>query len=415
MSASPTGPKPHKCVCNACNCGKHKCKAMVKNTTKLEGTSEYTTQYHEHTLPAGPRLKHVPTAHVPVGAPLSCSTENRDQFKAHELPPKIPKRKTDISALYDSKPSAFEGLSISKNDYKAWPVKPRQKPLPQAWKKSSEILLSETTNKADYKEWPVPPPYMKKRAEYSPSKSKLEGISTHMDAFKPWAVSRPAPPPAQVYRPAAEDRDFESTNRSSFVPHATERRKLTSIEYHPVITKFEGSTTNKEDYKQWPVGRRVEYKDKYVPPPTQPLDAHTTYTDAYLPKTVPRYVHEKVKYVKPTSHFEGCSTQRSDFGMKPIPKRVDFAPRNVYNPEPDARDFVTQTHLAHNRKPIFVCEVVRRNFVPGSAVTVGKDGHQYWTNSGSNTPVATPSEPGFPGSPALSGISAFGERAKVAA
>jgi len=382
---SATVGRPHKCVCKACTCGKHKCKVTVQNNTKLEGTSEYTTRYQEHALPTGPRLKYVPSVHVPVGAPLSSATENRDQYKQHQLPPKFPKKKPDISALYENS-SHFEGLSISKDDYKAWPVKPRQKPAPRVWKDSGEHLSGETTNAHDYKQWPVPPPYVKKRAEYVPSAAKMDGISTSKEAFQPWAVSRPAQPPVAVYRQASEDRDFKSTTRSSFVPHPTARRKITAVEYHPVVTTFEGATTNKSDYKQWPVSRRIEYKSKYVPPPSAALDGHTTYGDAYLPKAVPRYVHEKLKYVKPDSHFEGQSTQRSDYSTKPLSTRVDFAPRNIYNPEPDARDFMTQTHLAHNQKPLVVCEVVRRNQVQDKHVSVGKDGHQYWDNSGSNTP-----------------------------
>lgn len=392
QTAAASAPGVNKCICKVCTCGRHKCKIVVQNNTRLEGASEYTNQYHSHPVPAGPRLKHVQAVHVPVGVPLSSATENRDQYKAHALPPKLPKRTPDVSALWNQ--AHFDGLSVSKGDYKPWPVQPHRKPQkvesPDKLMTSPDKLMGETTNKHDYKSWPVPPPYVKKRAEYVPSKAKLDGTSTHKEAYQVWPVSRPAPPPVQVYRPANEDRDFRSENRSSFVPHQTARRKVTAVEYHPVVTRFEGTTTNKEDYKQWPVARRVEYKDKYVPQPSAPLDGQTTYRDAYLPKSVPRYVHEKLKYVKPDTHFDGQSTQRTDFGPKALSTRVDFAPHNVYKQENDTRDFLTQTHLAHNRKPLVLCEVIRRNQTTGRNVAVDKDGHTYWANSGAATPARGP-------------------------
>lgn len=114
--------------------------------------------------------------------------------------------------------------------------------------------------------------------------------------YQNWgSYQRPPPKPKAQFVSPVDDRDFKTCISSTYVTHSV-NRLLAKPPVHsiPKGNKFEGITTQKQDYKSWPVkAREQRKKQEWVPSPDR-MNGHSVYEDSYGPKDA-----EKVKrYIK---------------------------------------------------------------------------------------------------------------------
>ncbi len=125
----------------------------------------------------------------------------------------------------------------------------------------------------------------------------------------------------------------------------------------PKNNKFEGVTTQKQDFKAWPVkAREMRRKQEWMPSPHN-LDEHSVYQDSFGVKNA-EIVHSMAPKHQPlvTGKFEGISTHDADYKSYPgVSRREDFKPRLKYEPKTDDRDFLTVMKKDHNLKTLKPC------------------------------------------------------------
>ncbi|KAI9011071.1 hypothetical protein BC832DRAFT_529525, partial [Gaertneriomyces semiglobifer] len=246
--------------------------------------------------------------------------------------------------------------TTQRHDYPAWAV--RSAPARRA--KSVYIpndakLESETTNRKDYRPFTVEPRQGRKIATYLKPNTHFEGDSTQHIDYKAWPL-----PPRTVreqakYAPNADDRDWKSTTMAAYVGHELPRYGVRQP-YVRSPVKLDGTTTNRDSYKQWELPAKEAKKRATWHPSDAHFEDATTYSVNYVPKAISRTLHHPPKFMPVPTKFEGESTNRSDY--QPISgfvREKDFSPRNMYNPEHDDRDFATTARSQYTPKPIAVC------------------------------------------------------------
>lgn len=143
----------------------------------------------------------------------------------------------------------------------------------------------------------------------------------------------------------------------------------------PRDNKFEGVTTQKNDFKTWPVKpREMRKKQEWVASPHR-IDAHSVYQDSFGVKEAEK-VHSMAPKHQPlvTGRFEGISTHDADYKSYPgVSRREDFKPRLKYEPKADDRDFLTVMKKDHDLKHMSPCAAIDLIHKP----LENKDGHVF--------------------------------------
>lgn len=92
----------------------------------------------------------------------------------------------------------------------------------------------------------------------------------------------------------------------------------------PVTANFDGTTTNREDFRKWPLGDRMKpmMKDEYSPPDA-PFDGLSTFKAHYTPKPieVPRSFKPDQMHTE-TGPFDGNTMYRIEY----VPKETEPCP-----------------------------------------------------------------------------------------
>ncbi|KAJ3000407.1 hypothetical protein HDV02_005767 [Globomyces sp. JEL0801] len=121
-----------------------------------------------------------------VGGEFFGSTENREQYHAHE----IGERYKIVKPEYIPNPSKLEGLTTQKDNYKPWlNVQPPKRRQQQPYKPSEGAFDSTTTNKHDFGEKELPVHYYKPPQPYITSNAKMDTVSTQVADYRPWEVT----------------------------------------------------------------------------------------------------------------------------------------------------------------------------------------------------------------------------------
>lgn len=168
--------------------------------------------------------------------------------------------------------------------------------------------------------------------------------------------------------------DFKTTNAGDFITHAVTSQLVKPAPHMiPRDTKFEGITTQKQDYQPWPVKAREMRKTKEWVVNPNPMDGHSVYHDSFGAKPIEKIASCAPKY-QPlvTGKFEGVSTQFSDYqSYGNVKQREDFKPRSKLENKQDDRDFMSVMKKDHNHKPLPRC-VAEEMIMKG---VISQEGH----------------------------------------
>ncbi|XP_004706671.1 stabilizer of axonemal microtubules 1 [Echinops telfairi] len=242
-------------------------------------------------------------------------------YKADYLPWNQPRREAlGPPHHYQPAPTKFDNRTTHQDDYYVKGPVTTSSCKPLLVPKLRTVPLEDLTNyKMNYVAHPVEKRFVHKTEKFRPCDIPFESQTTHKDSFR-GLVGEPAKslkPPAKA---CAADTSFFSTTEfrdkfqvwptpqvlakvpATYVPPEEKMELLTTAQAHytypkggpaqscrPVLQikkggRFEGSTTTKDDYKQWSPTRTQPVK----PPPqmnfsTQPFEHLTTTRAHYVP------------------------------------------------------------------------------------------------------------------------------------
>jgi hypothetical protein len=222
----------------------------VPNPTKFDGESTQHADFprNDPNDYSRPRERAAETHREKV--PFSGTTSHQDDFVPHPLERRESARKRD----YVPNPTKFDGESTQHRDFPRYDPNDYSRPREraEAGPRESVPFTGTTSHQDDFVPHALERRESTKKREYVPNPTKFDGTSTqHADfpRYDPNDYARPQPRSEAGVR---EKVPFVGTtsNQDDFVPHPLERRESSrKREYVPNPTKFDGSTTTRDDYQ----------------------------------------------------------------------------------------------------------------------------------------------------------------------
>ncbi|TPX33215.1 hypothetical protein SmJEL517_g03829 [Synchytrium microbalum] len=155
-----------------------------------------------------------------------------------------------------------------------------------------------------------------------------------------------------VYVPTQSGK-FQGTSEAHdiFIAHPLPDRVPPHREvYVPSPGAFDGTTSQKNDYKPWPGNHRPDVKPRELnlTLPNSKFEGISTSKADYVQRPVPpRYHHPPAVYTPTEGAFEGQSTQTSDYGWKGTVHTASMKPPPNTVWQTEDRDFKTAAAAAY--------------------------------------------------------------------
>lgn len=370
-----------ECICKVCDCGRHHCPPKSHAAEgPFQGVSEYNKNYLNKPIEKVQNFK-PPYIPLETGA-FSANTENREQYVPRLAERQVVHNPQVPTKVYVPSSVKFEGESTTNRDYKPHEIEQRHAKAKAQWQPTEGTVSSVTTNRNDYKAWEPQPRYQHQKAQYKPSEAKLEGQSIQKTDFQAWPVQRHKAHEQEKYIATQDARTFDTTSTSAYQPFGAVGRtgSFKPAQVPPPKTKFEGKTTNEDDFKQWPT-QRVQHheREKYVPNPAH-FEGHSEYVTSYIPKAVEPHKAapgSKQQYVPSSAKFDGEPLYKSDFSPKVIPPRFERV-KEAFVSAPEERNFATEAQSSYIPQHCEPCPVIKRHNEPTEKHS---DGHVYFVHA----------------------------------
>jgi len=138
-------------------------------------------------------------------------------------------------------------------------------------------IESLTSQKKDYQEYPI-----EKRRAFRPTNERVElepfdGHTSHRDEYPEWELPRKREIARQPWNPPEVPLDTTTSQRHDYPEHPTARRENFKPSHSPKDTgRFEGHTSNRDDYLEWQLPEKHKRATIQWQPPEVPMDANTT-------------------------------------------------------------------------------------------------------------------------------------------
>ncbi|BHF63024.1 hypothetical protein SprV_0200601300 [Sparganum proliferum] len=283
---------------------------------------------------------------------MSNKTTHNSDYVEHPLEPRQIRTPPPVT----KSEGVFEGLTVYQTEYtekeacRATPIKPKSS------KRTSGAFKGEPTYKTDYRVWqlsqnkPCGP-----QRRYVPPTVAFEGEATYTSDYKDYGPMKPAgafrpaisrsvghgavdegsymtdyrdsylPPPEgflvqhaktpHAVRVDLGPFDGATTSKLDYGPKQAERRKDFRPKQTPVTsnTPFSKDTTNRVDYKEWPLPEHHYHTAAKYHPPEGEFTNSTTYNVTYVPMDASTRVKPiRPKEARPNENREFYST--TDYG-----------------------------------------------------------------------------------------------------
>ena len=221
---------------------------LTVNQDKFEGESTAKQSYPVYRYSAGSRVKPIippERAHV-AGQEFYGVTTNSSCYRG--VTGAGPPRPIIYPPAYLPPPGEMSTETTTKSHFNIKRGQRAQLFIPQNIREAPAAFSGNTTNKDTYLLHPVQNrPKPKEKDKYNPPTEKFCCNSVHREIYKPFSVQR--------------------------------RRKLSPLNAprSAPVPKFEGTTTHRDQFKQWKVSRQKGY---YEPPPLLRLNSGTMQTQS---------------------------------------------------------------------------------------------------------------------------------------
>ncbi|KAM4602690.1 stabilizer of axonemal microtubules 2 [Polymixia lowei] len=391
------------CVCEICNCGRHHCphkptalygkgntktcvlteyaekfpgyrgvyhpsqsmkpKPALDHTRdkgRMDGTTTFKTDFIAHEVKRRPGRQ--PVEYKPYSGKIDLGTTYNQEFNPYDLQPFFPVRPKEKTYAVQAK---LDTIPTYKDDFRQWDVGKRQLTKPEHnYQPPSSKFASSTTFKEDF----IPRMLAPRESFKPPNVAKLsdvpfEGVTCNQLSF----VQHPVEPrfvrPPETYKPSSQPLQTLTTSRQDFQGLSGELSqscKPSPNKYSSLAASaapFQGSTENKEKFKEWPVSLPQLHKPEEYISPTAHMDLSTTSAADYIKHHIQPFISAR-PYLPPkrsSAPFQNCTTMREDFQhwgthvRQPIAKK----PEEMHKSSGKIEDLTTfRAHFTpHELKP----------------------------------------------------------------
>uniref|UniRef100_A0A0P6JVJ7 Protein FAM154A n=1 Tax=Heterocephalus glaber TaxID=10181 RepID=A0A0P6JVJ7_HETGA len=313
----------------------------------------------------------------PCGDKMECLPT----YRADYIPWNQPRQEL-LRPPYNYRPGStkFDSRTTHQDDYSLKGLVNTRSCKPPAMAKLCNIPLEDLTNyKMSYVPHPVEKCFMHEAEKFRPCDIPFESLTTHKESYR-GLVGEPAKSLKPPARPPGLDAPFSNTTEFqdkyqawpapqvfskapvTYVPPEEKMDFLTTVQAHytypkgspvqscrPVLpvkksSRFESSTTTKEDYRQWASTRMEPVKPiPQLNHPTKPLDCLTTMQAHFVPHPPTSTKSCKPMWSGPRGNIplEGQTTYTISF----TPKEMGRCPASY--PEPPGYIFEEEDALGH--------------------------------------------------------------------
>ncbi len=335
------------------------------NNSKLEGLSNYMKDYTPKDFSRQSLCKPNPKPYQSE-APFEGDTTQKVDYKAWPT-----ERMYVREPEHWVKPDGdFDMNTTTHTDYTKKPIERSQMKKPEAQRKVPGRFDDHTNYKQDFRKWtPVERPKVTMKSEYMAPEAPFKGESNYQtDYIKKSQALRSSMKPIENSQRSEQPFDGQTGYREEYIKHPLqERQQKEKPQWEPNHSKldglsnymkdyinkdipkvasckpdvgayqstapFEGDTTQRTDFKQWPAQRPwVKEPDQWVKPDGDMMMDTTTHTD-YTRKPI-----ERPKLKKPDSgrkmpgKFDGNTHYKEDFRKWTPGERAMPKPKSDYNP-----------------------------------------------------------------------------------
>uniref|UniRef100_G3T6U4 Stabilizer of axonemal microtubules 1 n=1 Tax=Loxodonta africana TaxID=9785 RepID=G3T6U4_LOXAF len=291
-------------------------KQFVPSGENMDLLTTYKQDYNPYPVCRVDPIK-PPDGKYPCGDKMECLPT----YKADFLPWNQPRREP-LRPPHHYRPAStkFDNRTTHQDDYYVKGLVNTMSCKPPPMPKLCNIPLEDLTNyKMSYVAHPVEKRFVHEAEKFRPCEVPFESQTTHKESFRglmgePAKSLKPSAKPCALDKPFSNTTEFRDKYQAWPTPHVLSKAPatyappeekmdlLTTVRAHytyprgspaqscrPVLQvkkggHFEGSTTTKDDYKQWAHTRTEPVKPTpQLSLPTQPLDYLTTTRAHYVP------------------------------------------------------------------------------------------------------------------------------------
>jgi len=244
-----------------------------------------------------------------------------------------PREKATADNTYRPSSAQFEGISNYQTDYIPHSGGPRQSMKPNEGAKMSDQPFEDATDyKQSYVKYQLPPREVREKPVWEPNTAKLDDLSHYRRDYTPKDVvgkQATCKPDSQPFRSVAP---------------------------------FEGDTTQKVDFVEWPTERvKLHERERYQKPEGDMNLDTTTHTD-YIRKPLERMAPARPQEARRVAgKFDGTTNYQVEYLKWEAPDRTRPAPKQLYSPNEAPfeglptyqRDYIThQMSMTRSLKPV---------------------------------------------------------------
>ncbi|KAJ8340378.1 hypothetical protein SKAU_G00350110 [Synaphobranchus kaupii] len=321
------------CICEICNCGRHRCAhpttALYAKDNTTGGLTEYKEKYPTY------EGHNAPTSLKPKQAYREDQgmMEGTTTFKSDYIPHEVSRRPGRQQAEYKPNSAEIDLETTYKLDFNSYEVQPfvPARPKERLHSKGGK-LDTMPTYKEDFRPWEISKRELTKpEFTYQPPSTKFGNSTTFQDDFAPRGLV-----PRESFRPPnvakVSDAPFESltSNRISFIAHPLEARFVKAKEeYRPSSQPFQDHTTNRSDFQGLPGPLPKSCKPHFAKVASDvPFDERTEFRDSFQqwPVSLPQF-RQQAEYVGPSVPMDLSTTSHGDFIQHTVQPFVSVKPQ----------------------------------------------------------------------------------------
>ncbi|XP_069767766.1 stabilizer of axonemal microtubules 2 isoform X2 [Narcine bancroftii] len=363
-----------KCICEICNCGTdytpHEVsrrpvrvqEAYRPKSGEVDLHTTYKTDYNPYKIKPVESMRPPERKHG-KGGKVDTVPTYKDDYRLWE----IPKRKPKPPQAYCPPTARFGNPSTFQDDYGPKVYSQRDSFKPPDVPKISDIPFDGLTNhKISYVAHPVGERYVRLQEEYKPNDKPFESLTTHRrdytgmhgdptksfkpeqakigsdapfdgnsefhDRYQAWPVSLPYMHKHPDYVPPDGSMDLNTTSHLDYIGHKVKP----PVPFRPASARkvhapFQGSTTMKDDFKQWDMKKQTMIRrGEEIKVPYPKFDDLTTFKANYVPHPINPLQSFKPSNVPRLSKtpFDAGTLYRTEYK----PKRLEICPASYSTP-----------------------------------------------------------------------------------
>ncbi|XP_013413580.1 stabilizer of axonemal microtubules 2 [Lingula anatina] len=360
-----------RCICEICNCGRHRCPHRPLGVINRGGTpcliSEYNTNYLGRFVPPRPSLK-PKTEAMHSSGPMADKTTNRVDYVKH--PTERPY--VHQPEVYKPVEGEMDMTTSYRKEYIGRPIEPAKAVKRDGQRKVEGKFEGEPTYRTDYRKWALPKKMVHTQEPWMPPTAKMDGNSTFqhdyirhnipvtksckpeeaammseapledMTGYREAYNKKPIPPKyvrdKPTWQPPTMAFDGLSTNKRDFQGKKAPRAPSQKPDQSAFISDqpFKGTTTCREDFKRWPVERPFVHEPEQWVKPQGEMDLRSTTHLEFTKKPMDRTLAKAKPEWRPSSAaFDGSTNYNHDYrkwnlGNRPRPTmKPDYVPNNA--------------------------------------------------------------------------------------